>query len=169
MNNDISLPPVRDDGLQLDEPRQQQRRFWVVERICWVVFALICLIALLGFTGSGGPFQKQQVDFSVATAEIPRISRWEAADSMSISFTAEDDAQEMTVSQPFFETFGLERIQPQPVDSVLTTGGQQFRFLAEGPPPHAVTFDIRAAHFGWLRFDLTIGSETRPISMLVLP
>lgn len=169
MHDDLSLPPVRDDGLQLDEPRRQQRRFWVIERICWGTFALICLIALLGFTGSSGPFQKQQVHFSDAVAEIPRISRWEATDNITVRFTAEGDTREMTLSQPFFNTLGLERIQPEPEDNALTPGGQRFRFLADGSPPHVVAFDVRPDHFGWLRFDLTIGNETRPIRMLVLP
>ena len=46
-------PNVRSDGLQLDEHRRFQERFWSIERLAWCAFALIVIIALLGGFGSG--------------------------------------------------------------------------------------------------------------------
>lgn len=69
MIEDISIPPVREDGLQLQEERRIQRVFWTVQRVSWFLFGVVCLVALLGFTGSGGVFQKQTVYFADAVVE----------------------------------------------------------------------------------------------------
>ena len=48
---------VRPDGLQLDEDRGFQRRFWRAERIAWGTFAAIMLAALSGLFGGSGPLR----------------------------------------------------------------------------------------------------------------
>ena len=48
-------------------------------------------------------------------------------------------------------------------------GAQVMTFSAQDDPPHQVNFDVRAMHFGWTGFDMTIGGETRRINLLVLP
>lgn len=169
MNEDIAIPPIRKDGLQLEEHRQLQNRFWFIQRVSWVGFGVISIVALLGFTGSGGVFQKQSIRFAEGIVDAPRVSRWEGSDEMKVRFTAEDDMQEITIAQPFFDTFGLERIQPEPAEALAAAGGQILRFPTDGAAPHVIGFSIRAMHFGWSRFDLTIGSETKTVNILVLP
>lgn len=169
MNEDISIPPVRKDGLQLQEERRIQRMFWSIQRLSWFMFGVVCLIALLGFTGSGGVFQKQVIRFDSAIVEIPRVTRWEASDDLSIRFTTAEAAPEVTIAQPFFDLFSIERIQPEPEESVLAPSAQRLRFAAAGEPPHEVSVGIRSMHFGRANFDMTIGGKTRSVGILVLP
>lgn len=165
----LDIPPVRPDGLQLNEPRERQRRYWKVQRIAWWCFGLVMLLAVLGFTGSGGFFHKQRVQFAAATVEVPRVSRWEGSDDMSITFTEPTGTHHLVISQPFFDRFMIERIQPEPETNGLAPGAQVMTFSAQDDPPHQVNFDVRAMHFGWTGFDMTIGGETRRINLLVLP
>lgn len=169
MNEDIIIPPVREDGLQLEEHRRLQEWFWTVQRVCWIGFGLISVIALLGFAGSGGPFQKQQIEFASGVVEVPRISRWEGSDDMIIRFEADAGARDISITQPFFDRFMIERIQPEPAENLIITNGQSMRFAHEGAPPHLVDVSVRSMHFGWTRFDLTMGGETKTVSLLVLP
>ncbi|WP_435170387.1 hypothetical protein [Falsirhodobacter sp. 1013] len=169
MNEDIVIPPMRDDGLQLEEHRRLQRRFWTFQRVAWSVFGFVCVIALLGFTGSGGVFQKQTVRFDNAVVEVPRVTRWEASDDLSIRFAGMEVPPEIILSQPFFDLFSIERIQPEPRETVLMSSAQRLRFATEGAPPHEVSIGMRSVHFGWARFDMTIGGETRMVNILVLP
>lgn len=169
MDKEISIPPIRDDGLQLEEHRQIQEAFWTFQRVCWIIFAVVCLIALLGFTGSGGLFQKQRIVFANASVEVPRVSRWAAADDLSIRFTSGSPAPEIEISQPFFDLFSIESVQPEPSESVLASSAQRMQFVAEGAPPHIVTVAIRPRDFGWARFSMTIGGDTRMVNILVLP
>lgn len=165
----LDIPPIRPDGLQLDEPRERQRRYWRVQRIAWWAFGGVMLLAILGLTGSGGMFHKQTVDFAAASVEIPRVTRWEGSDDLSITFREPGDSHEITMSQPFFDRFMIERIQPEPDRTVLRPAAQAMTFPAADAPPHEVKFDIRAMHFGWTGFDMTIAGETRRINLVVLP
>lgn len=165
----LAIPETRPDGLQLDERRGNQRRLWRMQRMAWVCFGLIMLLAVLGLTGSGGMLHKQTVDFAVATVEVPRISRWEGSDDMVVTFRSPAQGHDVTITQPFFDRFMIERIQPEPDRNDLRSSAQTMSFPARDDPPHHVTFDIRAMHFGWTSFDMTIAGETRRISLLVLP
>lgn len=165
----LAIPPVRPDGLQLDEPRERQRRYWRLQRIAWWCFGAVMLVAVLGLTGSGGVFHKQTIEFAAATVEVPRVSRWEGSDGLSITFQGPGDSHDVTITQPFFDRFMIERIQPEPDRTLLRPQAQAMTFPADDAPPHQVRFDIRAMHFGWTSFAMTIAGETRQISLLVLP
>ena len=169
MNEDINIPPIREDGLQLHEERDLQSLFWTVQRLSWFLFGLVCLVALLGFTGSGGLLQKQTIRFAEAIVGLPRVTRWEATDEIVIRFTEAAETRDVTIGQEFFDLFSIDRIQPEPRESVLAPAAQRLRFAAEGAPPHQVTLAIRSRHFGLPRFDVTIGDESRRASILVLP
>lgn len=165
----LTLPPIRSDGLQLHEPRDQQRRYWRVQRIAWWGFGAIMLLAILGMTGSGGFFQKQTITFANAVAEVPRVSRWEGSDELTITFNDAAPSHQISITQPFFDRFSIERIQPEPERNVLQPNSQSMTFPTEGLPPHQVKISLRAGHFGWTSFKMTIGNETKPINLIVLP
>ena len=88
---------------------------------------------------------------------------------MSVTFTRPAKNHEIIMTQPFFDRFMIERIQPEPDRNTLLPGAQAMTFPAADAPPHHVKFDIRAMHFGWTGFAMTIGGETRQINLLVLP
>ncbi|WP_207101697.1 hypothetical protein [Paracoccus shandongensis] len=165
----LTIPKIRPDGLQLDEPRARQRRYWRVQRVAWWCFGGMMLLAVLGLTGSGGVFSRQTVHFADARAEVPRVSRWEGSDEVAITFDNPAPSHEVRISQPFFERFQVERIQPEPDRASLAEGAQVMTFPATGPAPHQVKLDLRAMHFGWTRFEMTVNGETRPITLIVLP
>ncbi len=165
----LILPQVRPDGLQLDEHPNRQRRYWKVQRVAWWCFGAVMAVAVLGLTGSGGVFHKQTVEFAAATVEAPRVSRWEGSDDLTVTFRAPADSHDLTVTQPFFDRFMIERIQPEPDATLLRPQAQAMTFPADGDGPHQVKFDIRAMHFGWTSFAVTIAGETRRIDLVVLP
>lgn len=165
----LTIPEIRPDGLQLDEPRERQRRFWRIQRVAWWVFGALMLLAILGMTGSGGVFHKQTIHFANARVELPRVSRWEGSDDMAVIFDNPAGSHEIRITQPFFDRFQVERIQPEPDQTRLADGAQSMIFPTSGPAPHAVNFAVRAMHFGWTSFEMTIEGETRRINFIVLP
>jgi hypothetical protein len=165
----LTIPEIRPDGLQLDEPRDRQRRYWRVQRIAWWCFGAVMLLAILGLTGSGGIFHTRTIQFANARAEVPRVSRWEATDEVAVVFDNPAPTHEIRISQPFFDRFSVERIQPEPDRNLLAEGAQIMTFPTGGPAPHEVKFDLRALHFGWTSFEMTIEGETRRINLIVLP
>lgn len=165
----MHVPQVRPDGLQLDEHRNRQERYWRVQRVAWWSFGAVILLAALGLTGAGGPFQTRTVTFASATVDMPRVTRWDGSDRMTITFRDPALRPEIRITQPFFKRFSIERIQPEPVEARLLPDAQALAFAAGGDPPHHVTIDLRADHFGWTAFDITIGGERRRVSLIALP
>lgn len=169
MSRQMPIPPLRDDGLQIDEDRGFQERFWRLQRIAWLVFGAICILAILGLTGSGGPLRGTSLRLDGAQVDLPRISRWEAADEISITFTAPAGPPTLRIGPEFFDKFSVERIQPEPQATSLTAAGQVLTFPAQGPGPYRVTMDIRAFHFGLADFDIAAGADSRRARILILP
>lgn len=126
-------PPVRPDGLQLDEDRRYQERLWTAERWAWGFFILITLAALLGATGAGGLLSRHQVITAAGDINAPRVARWQTPDHLEVRFTA-GGAHTLLLSPEFSRTFQVEAIRPQPERMVSGPDGQLV-YLAgdEGP------------------------------------
>lgn len=169
MDKKLNCPPVRSDGLQLQEHRGFQERYWFIQRIAWCGYLVIVIVALLGLTGSGGYLHKQTVVFKGATVELPRVSRWEGSDDMKVTFSDGQTVHDLVISSAFFDRFSVEQIRPEPMQEDAMADAQGLRFSASGDAPHKVWFDLRAMHFGWTSFRVQIGEETRTINLLVLP
>lgn len=165
----LRAPTLRDDGLQLDEDRRFQRRFWRIQRIAWLLFGAVCLLALLGLTGSGGALHRGELRLDGARVEFPRISRWEGTDEVSITFERPAAVHSFRIGQDFFDRFSVERIQPESAQATLWGRSQGFAMPAQGPGPHKVVLDVRALHFGWTRLDIAIGAQRRAAHILILP
>lgn len=167
MDQDVSIPPVRDDGLQVQEHRKLQRRFWRLQRVAWAGFGAVCLVAALGFTGSGGPFSTQVAQLGGVRVEAPRVTRWEASDRVVIRLS--DGTSSFNIGEAFFDSFSIERIQPEPVSVRPWENGQTWIFEEGAPAPQEVTVDIRAVHPGIARFDIAGEGAVHTVTTLILP
>ncbi|WP_309084295.1 hypothetical protein [Chelativorans sp.] len=165
----MQAPPVRDDGLQLDERRHLQRAFWSVERFAWVVFALVLLLAIAGFTGSGGYFSKAEAAFPAGQIEYPRVARWEASDEVSVSFNGGADRHRLTFDHTFFEYFEAEGIHPEPERMTTGPDGVVMEFAAEEQAPVKVILYLRAMHPGLAQYRVGLDGSAAGASTLVLP
>ncbi|WP_163270938.1 hypothetical protein [Chelativorans alearense] len=168
MSNDIQPPPIRNDGLQLAEDRSFQNRHWTIQRLAWIGFGLLLLVALAGFSGGGGYFSKQTLQLGDATVVLPRVSRWQ--DSDSISLAVRDTSTVTVVFGPTFHNlFTIEQIQPQPDHSEATTLGLLLRFSLTGSGTKRIDLDVKMLRPGWASFDVSIGSASETAWTVVLP
>jgi len=154
-------PRIRSDGLQLSEHRRFQERFWKLERVAWIAFAVVTVSALLGLTGAGGP---------LATAS--RVARWETADELQIALQPRVGAAERTVmlAPEFTKSFQLEDVQPQPSKSSVSDLGQILVFDNPGTQGGQITIHIRAQSVGRKPFTITIdGGTPNALTTYVFP
>ena len=161
--------PIRPDGLQLDEARAFQRRFWRIERGAWALFGGLVVAGLLGLTGGGGWLQRQTIAAADAAIDAPRIARRDAADEIRIRFAGRDGAHELGLSGAFLETFEITEISPPPEAATLVREGQRLAFPGEGQGPHEVILHLRAPHPGRLRARLTVDGAPAAFTVFVLP
>lgn len=169
-NARTEAPAIRDDGLQLDEHRDFQERFWVAERVAWVAFAAIILAALIGLTGAGGPLSRAKAASDGSEISYPRITRWEASDSLTVNFAPGGSERSLTLSPAFAESFQLEDVQPQPDRAEARPEGERLIFSLPAGKPATVTLHVRAHKPGPARYQARIdGTSVRTLSTFILP
>lgn len=169
--SDIRTPTIREDGLQLDEHRPFQERFWVVERISWIAFGLLLVAAMLGLTGSGGPLSRSTHEVAGGTIEVPAIARWQTKDELVVRFApAETDSRRLTLSPAFADSFQINAIQPAPERSVVSGAGTVLIFATEPGSQASVTLHITPQHPGLADLAMAIDdAAATTISSVILP
>lgn len=131
-------------GLELDEDRAFQERFWSVQRVAWLVFAAFLAAALLGLTGSGGPLSRAMLDTGAGSIDYPRVARWDTEDELRIRFAGTRDGGALTFTPDFRDLFAIEGFQPAPVDEAATQDGQRVIFdLGNGAGAREVVVAVR--------------------------
>lgn len=138
----------RSARIELDEDRRFQNRFWIFERIAWAVMAAIVLVALLGFTGQGGPFARARAEGPGGAVDYPRVARWETGDEIEIMLPPVTTGRvTIAIDRQFSKLFQVEDVQPMPSESVATPQGQEMSFdLGDAPGDRTITVHIRAMH-----------------------
>jgi hypothetical protein len=137
------LPAVRQDGLQLEEHRSFQERFWTTERWAWIGFGTILVLALLGLTGSGGPFAQARTSLAGGSIDYPRFARWDAPAEIRVTFAPGGSERTLMFSSSFATSFEIEGIQPEPERAEANAEGQVMTFRAAADGPAEVSLHIR--------------------------
>ncbi len=165
----MQAPPVRDDGLQIQERRSFQSVFWTIERCAWFAFAVILLLAIAGLTGSGGYFAMATASYSSGKVEYPRVARVGTSDKISVTFNSEAETHRLTLDPAFYESFQVEGIQPQPERSAGTSEGIAMEFAAQPDASLEVVIYIRALRPGLAGFTAALDGAGEDLTTMVMP
>lgn len=168
----------RENERQLDEGLDfaYQHREWVAQRIGWVSIALLVVAALLGLTGSVGPFataQKEAPDGSIEIA-YTRLERHHAPADLMIRVApgfAESGEVHLWLEADYVHSLGLQSIVPEPESVELAPERVIYVFaVAEGDGPLEITFTYEHDSF-WqqdARLGLTNGAPVE-FSQFIYP
>lgn len=161
-------PPVRPDGLQVEDHRRYQERLWTAERWAWGFFVLFTLAALLGATGSGGMLSRHQAVTAAGEIDLPRVTRWQSSDHMMVRF-ADGGEHTLLLSPQFSQAFQVEAIRPEPVRVVSGPDGHTIH-LAGGDGPAEAFLYLRPQGPGRTQYSIALdGATPVPLSTLTLP
>ncbi|HXV32066.1 MAG TPA: hypothetical protein VD840_17190 [Sinorhizobium sp.] len=155
----MEQPPVRRDGLQIDENPTFQERFWKAERIAWAGFGLFILLALLGVTGSGGIYARTKLAFDGGIVDLPRFSRWEMSDSLSALLPPGEGDRRLVISSEFFRSFQVEDIEPEPVLTEGSDGAVVYHFRSSSGEPLALTMHVRSQSPGIVTYGMSVDGQ----------
>jgi len=170
--DDTAQPPIpiRDDGLQLEEHRDFQERFWTFERWAWVGFGLILLAALAGLGGGGGVLAHTTITSEAGKVDYPRVARWESADEVTVTFGSPREEHRLTLSPQFSQYFQIEDIQPLPERSLTSPAGEAMVFRSENGPPSKVVLHLRPQRPGLASYEVSLdGGDPVGVTTVVLP
>lgn len=165
----IKQPPIRQDGLQLEEHRGFQERFWTVERWAWIAFGLVLFVALTGLTGGGGPLAHATTASQAGEFEYPRVTRWEGSDDITATFAANGAEHRLSLSHSFSEHFQIEDIQPDPERTITTGDAQIMVFAAQEQAPAKVTIHVRALSPGIASYQVALDAVSTAVTTVILP
>jgi hypothetical protein len=161
------LPPDN-DSLSGRYPALQER-LWLAERIGWAIFGLLIVLALLGFTGAGGPFAHASLSLPSGTIDYPRVARWQASDQIRVSFAPGPSQRRVTLSPALLGKVDVDHVVPSPSATQSGPQGAVYVFDIDGARGGEVDFSLRVEHPGWTGFDIGLDGDSAPGAMLVLP
>lgn len=161
--------PIRADGLQITESRDFQRRFWMAERIGWLGFALIIVLAIAGFGGRGGWFAVVVTEATDLRAELPRVARRGESAVVLLTLSGKPGEHGVTIGGDLLAHYELEGVTPLPVRSAATREGLALVLRAEGDAPREMQFNLRARRAGFTQMVIVVDGVALSARGLVLP
>jgi hypothetical protein len=135
---------MADDGIQIDSSIEYQYRKWRVERVGWVVMAVLLVLVFLGITGQGFLSERSarsadgrvQVDYDA-------LMRKQARDQLQVrAAVTPGEPVRLALPNDFFDKLAIEAISPEP-DTVTTDG--EIRTYEFSPSPGATSIEVAIA------------------------
>lgn len=154
-----------------EEDRDWQERFWTVQRIGWLLMALLVIAALAGATGKGGPLSSTTLRTDSGTINYPRITRWQSSEDVVVTLPAHLTGDvELLVSPAFSRVFSIDSIVPAPSDARTTPAGLQFTFrTAPGGEKDIIIHVTSGKPVLSQNVQLRIGEKAARLNVTVLP
>ncbi|RPF26251.1 hypothetical protein [Georgenia muralis] len=159
--------------LEIRQHESFQRREWTAQRIGWVALALFVLAGLVGLLGTGPlSWTVTESDGGLVTVEYDRIAHHEADESLTLIFAADavqDGVITAELTGPWLSGVDVQSISPEPSEQLAVPGGVILELPVERPGEIEMTLTFRAAKYGRLDGEITVGADTVAVSQLVLP
>lgn len=160
--------------LEIDEDLTFQRREWRVQRVLWLVCAVVLVLGLAGVFG-GGPISsvKRTSGDDTVTVEYHRFVRHDGRASLTFRVdAAHASGQEVEVwlDQHFLARVQIETVSPAPASARSGDDRMTWVFeIEEGADVLIVTFAYRPQHIGRLPGEAGSGESTVDIGQFAYP
>ncbi|HXH06764.1 MAG TPA: hypothetical protein VNI83_09250 [Vicinamibacterales bacterium] len=160
--------------LVLDEDLAFQRRVWTIQRIGWVVLALLVVAGAFGLFG-GGPISRASTGDPAGrlAVEYERFCRREATTTLTVRLReprAPEGAASVVFAPAYLDAIAIEQVVPPPEGSEIRPDGVVFRFR---PPPNdmpmVVIFFLRVRRAGIVFGRLSSAGSSVTFRQLVYP
>ena len=168
------MPKSKQVGdLQIDDDMDFQRKEWQVERIAWVVMALLALAGLLGLFGDG-PLAKTRAVNGPLQVEYHRFERLLSPAQMVVQVDPEavqNEEVRLVIGRDLMESLEVSAIAPEPERMELTPESLVYVFnVSEATAPIRITFDMETAKAGSHNGNIALENGTSVnISQFIYP
>lgn len=150
-------------GLQINEDMDFQRLEWRIERIGWVIVALVVIAALLGLLGNG-PLSAAVKTSGSLQVEYDRFLHRDAPSNYRIHFKPRDDDTAIHLNSQFLEAVKLDQIVPQPSEVELAIDGVTLHFKSRAAVSGVVTIPFEPQTMGLLHTRIRVASK-KPVTL----
>ena len=157
--------PERVGDIEVSQDIEHQRLEWKIERVCWVVMALVVFAALAGLLGHG-PLSRAEAGErgSALRAEYHRFERYQGPTAIRLHLgpgLGGGGQVRLWVARSFVENIELHHIDPEPL--VVEAAGDRFVYVfrvTEAGRPTSVTYHYEPNRYG--RMPVSLGIEGGP-------
>jgi hypothetical protein len=160
-------------GIDLADDMPFQEKSWRVQRVGWVVMALLVAAALAG-AFAWGPLSRAEAQGAGLRIEYERFERYQAPSEIRVRLTPEavaDGGVSLVLDGDYADRVPLERIDPEPERSAPTLDGHVLYFpVPRDAQPGTIIFQIRPQRVGFVRGRIGIaGAAPVPFTQFVWP
>lgn len=161
-------------SLEIDQDLEFQRREWRVQRVLWVVTAVLLVLALMGLFG-GGPISDttRESDDGTLSVDYLRFVRHDGQASLDFQVAAShatNQEVEIWIDQRFIDRVQIEHVSPEPASVRGADGRMVYVFeLAEGADTLNATFSYRPQHMGRIPGEAGSGDAVVDIDQIGYP
>jgi len=154
--------PKRVGDLEIDQDLPHERLEWRIERVGWIVMALMLLAALVGLLGPG-PLSSTTAGEKGSTlwVEYNRFERYQAPAMLRVHLgpgAARDGKARLWLNREYVENIELHHIDPEPESVEVGHDRLIYTFnLPDSTQPTAVTYYLEANKYG--RMPLRVGLD----------
>lgn len=165
--------PPDPQRLELEQDLAFQQRSWRVQRVAWIVLALIVMAGLAGVTG-GGPLSRAAVatEDGRLRVEYERFVRMQAPSQLKLYFgkeTVRGGEMRVWFDRGYIEQIKLDQIVPQPLRTEASADRLTYVFAATDGQAGALAIDLQLQRFGRASARLGVGDATLEFRQLVFP
>ncbi|WP_025745770.1 hypothetical protein [Kallotenue papyrolyticum] len=161
--------------LHIGEDLAFQERQWTVERVGWVIMALLALAGLLGLFG-GGPLSIAHAGSADQPLRVTyaRFARYRTPAELEVSVqpaATQGQALRLSMNRSWLDSMELQGVVPEPEQVEARAEHLIFVFLLEQPgQPLQITFNLQPIRVGAHTLQLGLdGAEPLRVTQLVYP
>jgi hypothetical protein len=173
MVKDQRMASGPDRDLEIEQHDAFQRREWRVERVGWVLLALLLLAGLSGLLGPGPlSWATAGTSSDPVRVEYQRVTHHEADDAVTLGFSpdaVEDGAVTVELTGSWVGAVDIQGISPEPGEQRATPGGVVLEIPVERSGDVEVTISFRPQEYGRLALMAAVGDSSVSLTQLVLP
>ena len=124
------MPTPKKRSLEIWQDLAFERRQWKVQRVGWIVIAIILLLALLGVFGNG-PLSHAETSAGALRAEYERFTHADAPTTLHIHVRAPGQGNvRLAINRDYLDAIPIQHIRPAPLRVESAGNDQVYEFAA---------------------------------------
>jgi Tfp pilus assembly protein PilW len=144
----------------INEDPKFQRATWVVERVAWVLMALIIVAALAGYFGGASSGRTVRDSTGEVQLDYERFMRNHTPSELKIKARASAAGSvSIQLGKALFEAVEVRSVEPQPRDAALHPDGPVYTFAASSEGESDITFTIIPTKVGSIAASIGIAGQ----------
>lgn len=157
------------NGIEIEADSRWQSGEWRIQRVLWVLGALMLLAAAVGLFGSDGPIADARQSGQGFSLEYERFDRRDAPSELVIVLEASAGEVDIEFGKSFAEHVDIERIVPEPDASMLTARGVRMTFASADEGIEEIVVEYAPDRAGVLPIVIDVNGQQMRARSFVYP